>query len=68
MQDLPISYFPIAERQHCSEALQKLFAELEATLGFVPNVIRAFAWQACRRLNARCSPWSSRLRMIASTA
>ena len=28
MQDLPISYFPIAERQHCSEAFQKLFAEL----------------------------------------
>ena len=41
MQDLPISYFPVAERQHCSEALQKLFAELEATFGFVPNVIRA---------------------------
>ena len=48
MQDLPISYFPVAERQHCSEALQKLFAELEATLGFVPNVIRAFAWREPR--------------------
>ena len=48
MQDLPISYFPIAERQHCSEALQKLFAELEATLGFVPNVVRAFAWREPR--------------------
>ena len=36
MQDLPISYFPIAERQDCSETLQKLFAELETTLGFVP--------------------------------
>jgi hypothetical protein len=43
MPDLPISYFPIAERQHCSEALQKLFADLESTLGFVPNVIRGFA-------------------------
>jgi len=48
MQDLPISYFPIAERQHCSEALQKLFAELEATLGLVPNVVRAFAWREPR--------------------
>jgi len=48
MPDLPISYFPIAERQHCSEALQKLFTELEATLGFVPNVIHAFAWREPR--------------------
>jgi len=48
MPDLPISYFPIAERQHCSEALQKLFTELEATLGFVPNVIHAFAWRESR--------------------
>lgn len=48
MQDLPISYFPIAERQDCSETLQKLFAELETTLGFVPNVIRAFAWREPR--------------------
>jgi uncharacterized peroxidase-related enzyme len=48
MHDLPISYFPIVERQHASEDLQKLFAELEATLGFVPNVIRAFAWREPR--------------------
>jgi uncharacterized peroxidase-related enzyme len=48
MHDLPISYFPIAERQQCSEDLQKLFAELESTLGFVPNVIRAFAWREAR--------------------
>lgn len=46
--DLPISYFPIAERLNCSEALQKLFVELESTLGFVPNVIRAFAWREAR--------------------
>ncbi len=48
MQDLPISYFPIVERQQGSEALQKLFVELESTLGFVPNVIRAFAWRELR--------------------
>ena len=48
MQDLPISYFPIADRPHCSDELQKLFAELESTLGFVPNVIRAFAWREAR--------------------
>jgi uncharacterized peroxidase-related enzyme len=48
MHDLPISYFPIAERQQCSEDLQKLFVELESTLGFVPNVIRAFAWREAR--------------------
>jgi len=48
MPDLPISYFPIAERQHCSEALQKLYMDLEAALGFVPNVIRAFAWREPR--------------------
>jgi len=48
MQDLPISYFPIAERQHCSEALQKLFAELKAPLGFVSNVVRALAWRESR--------------------
>jgi uncharacterized peroxidase-related enzyme len=45
VHDPPISYFPIIERQHCSEALQKLFIELESSLGFVPNVIRAFAWR-----------------------
>jgi hypothetical protein len=48
MSELAISYFPIAERQHCSEALQKLFADLESSLGFVPNVIRAFAWREPR--------------------
>jgi len=48
MPDLPISYFPILERQHGSEDLQKLFAEMESTLGFVPNVIRAFAWREPR--------------------
>lgn len=48
MHDLPISYFPIAEREHCSEPLQKLFVEMESTLGFVPNVIRAFAWREPR--------------------
>jgi uncharacterized peroxidase-related enzyme len=48
MHDLPISYFPIAERQQGSAELQKLFTELESTLGFVPNVIRAFAWREPR--------------------
>lgn len=48
MPDLPISYFPIAERQYCSEALQKLCADPESTLGFVPNVICAFAWREPR--------------------
>lgn len=48
MRDQPISYFPITEREHCSEALQKLCTELESTLGFVPNVIHAFAWRELR--------------------
>jgi uncharacterized peroxidase-related enzyme len=48
MVDLPISYFPIVERQQGSADLQKLFVELESTLGFVPNVIRAFAWREPR--------------------
>jgi uncharacterized peroxidase-related enzyme len=48
MTDLPSSYFPIVDRQHCSDTLQKLFGELESTLGFVPNVIRAFAWREPR--------------------
>jgi hypothetical protein len=48
MPDLPISYFPIVERQQGSEDLQKLFVELESTLGFVPNVILAFAWRELR--------------------
>ena len=48
MHDLAISYFPIAERQDCSEALQQLLAELESRLGFAPNVIRAFAWREPR--------------------
>jgi uncharacterized peroxidase-related enzyme len=48
MSEAPISFFPIAERQHCSAEMQALFADLEATLGFVPNVIRAFAWKEAR--------------------
>ena len=48
MPDLPISYFPIVERQQGSADLQKLFVGLESTLGFVPNVIRAFAWREPR--------------------
>ncbi|MBM3222587.1 MAG: alkylhydroperoxidase, partial [Candidatus Tectomicrobia bacterium] len=50
MKDLPISYFPVVERANCSEVLQKLFAELERTQGFVPNVVRAFAWREERFL------------------
>ncbi|MGE3538933.1 MAG: peroxidase-related enzyme [Candidatus Tectimicrobiota bacterium] len=48
MPELPSSFFPIAERQDCSEALQKLFADLESRQGFVPNVMRAFAWREAR--------------------
>lgn len=48
MPELPSSFFPIAARQDCSEALQKMFADLEASLGFVPNVIQAFAWREPR--------------------
>jgi uncharacterized peroxidase-related enzyme len=43
-----ISWFPIAERDSCSEETRALFDQLEEKLGFVPNVFRAFAWRVDR--------------------
>jgi len=43
-----ISWFPIAERDSLSPETRALFDQLEAKLGFVPNVFRAFAWREPR--------------------
>lgn len=43
-----ISWFPIAERASLAPETQALFDQLEAKLGFVPNVFRAFAWKESR--------------------
>ncbi|KAA0239788.1 MAG: peroxidase-related enzyme [Dehalococcoidia bacterium] len=40
-----ISWFPIAGRATLSPETVALFDQLEAKLGFVPNVFRAFAWK-----------------------
>ena len=40
-----ISWFPIANRDTCSEETRALFEQLEEKLGFVPNVFQAFAWR-----------------------
>ena len=43
MHDLAISYFPIAERQHGSEALQKLRAEDIAEIAAMYNYTNRLA-------------------------
>lgn len=43
-----ISWFPVADRASLSAETQALFAEIEAKLGFVPNVFSAFAWREGR--------------------
>lgn len=43
-----VSWFPIAERSTLSPETQKLFAQLDEKLGFVPNVFVAFAWRESR--------------------
>jgi len=43
--DERISWFPIAERSTLSSETQAMFAQLEAKLGFVPNVFLAFSWR-----------------------
>lgn len=43
-----ISWFPIAGRESLSPETQALFDQLEAKLGFVPNVFQAYAWKGPR--------------------
>lgn len=48
MPDMPISWFPIADRKTLSPETQALFAQVEEKVGFVPNIFQAFAWKESR--------------------
>lgn len=43
-----ISWFPIASRDDLAPETRALFEQLDAKLGFVPNVFVAFAWKGPR--------------------
>lgn len=45
MADEPISWFPVPTEDELSPELRGLFAKAHDTVGFVPNVFRAYAWR-----------------------
>jgi uncharacterized peroxidase-related enzyme len=45
MDDEAISWFPVPDPADLPDDLRGLFAKAEATLGFVPNVFRAYAFR-----------------------
>lgn len=45
MDDEAISWFPVPDPSEVPADLRGLFAKAEATLGFVPNVFRAYAFR-----------------------
>jgi uncharacterized peroxidase-related enzyme len=46
--DKDISWYPVPDSEDLPEDLSKLFAKAQSTLGFVPNVFRAYAFRADR--------------------
>jgi uncharacterized peroxidase-related enzyme len=44
----PISWFPAADRADWPADIERLADRLEAELGFVPNLVRAWAWRPDR--------------------
>lgn len=45
---MSISWFPVPADDDLPDDIRKLFAKAEATVGFVPNVLRAYAWRPDR--------------------
>lgn len=48
-----VSWFPIAEEDALEPEVRALFEKVQARLGFVPNVFRAYAWRPERLLKWR---------------
>jgi uncharacterized peroxidase-related enzyme len=47
-EETPISAFPVSDRDDWPPDVERLAARLEATDGFVPNLLRAYAWRPDR--------------------
>ncbi len=47
-EPLPISSFPLVDRSDWPPDIERLATRLEADLGFVPNLVRAWAWRPDR--------------------
>jgi uncharacterized peroxidase-related enzyme len=47
-EPLPISSFPLLDRSEWPPDVERLATQFEADLGFVPNLIRAWAWRPDR--------------------
>ena len=56
---VPISWFPVPEESELPEDLQGLFRKARETLGFVPNVFRAYSFRP-----ERLSAWFNHYRLL----
>jgi uncharacterized peroxidase-related enzyme len=57
--DDAVSWFPVPDEAELPPDLQKLFAKARATLGFVPNVFRAYSFRP-----ERLSAWFAHYRQL----
>lgn len=55
----PISWFPVPDESELPEGLQGLFRKARETVGFVPNVFRAYSFRP-----ERLSAWFNHYRML----
>ena len=56
---VPISWFPVLEEDELPENLRGLFAKARETVGFVPNVFRAYSYRP-----ERLSAWFSHYKQL----
>lgn len=56
---VPISWFPVPDESELPESLQGLFRKARETVGFVPNVFRAYSFRP-----ERLSAWFNHYKML----
>jgi uncharacterized peroxidase-related enzyme len=56
---VPISWFPVPEESELPEGLQGLFRKARESIGFVPNVFRAYSYRP-----ERLSAWFAHYRQL----
>ena len=56
---VPISWFPVPEESELPEALQGLFRKARESIGFVPNVFRAYSFRP-----ERLSAWFNHYKLL----
>ncbi|MBA2692645.1 MAG: peroxidase-related enzyme [Rubrobacter sp.] len=56
---IPVSWFPVPEESELPEGLRRLFSKARETVGFVPNVFRAYSFRP-----ERLSTWFSHFKML----